>query len=70
MIECGTYACNLDPMKREKQEEIILRKYISVINNIADIQFENDSVRTAMLRMYLGGRNILLGLLCGGRWRR
>ena len=61
IFESGTYICNIDPMKREKQEEIILRKYTSVINDIKDIQFENDSLRAAMLCMYLGGKKQLTG---------
>jgi hypothetical protein len=61
MIECGMHICNMDPMRRERQEEIILCKYISLISNIKDMQFANDSVHAAMLRMYSGGKNQLTG---------
>ena len=51
----------MDPMRHERQEEIILRKYTSVIGDIEDMQFEKDSVRAAMLRMYSGGKKDLTG---------
>jgi hypothetical protein len=61
MIESGKYIQNIDSMKREKQEEIILRKYTSIINDIEDYQFEMDSVRVAMLQKYSGGKKQLTG---------
>jgi hypothetical protein len=54
MIESGTYVQNMDLMKRDKQEEIILRKYTSINNDIEDHQFEMASVCTAMLQQYSG----------------
>ncbi len=61
MIESGIYVQNMDPMKHEKQEKIILRKYTSIINDIEDHQFEMDSVRATMLWQYSGGKKQLTG---------
>jgi hypothetical protein len=61
MIECGTHVRNMDPMRRERQEEIILCKYTSVINSIKAMQFASDSVQAAMLLMYSGGKKHLTG---------
>ncbi len=61
MIECGTHVRNMDPMRRERQEKIILPKYTSVTSDTKDMQFANDSARAAMLRMYSGGKKQLIG---------
>ncbi len=59
MIESERYVRNMDPMKREKQEEIILREYTSIINDIEDHQFKMDSVWAAMLWLYSRGKKQL-----------
>ena len=61
MIQCGRYVHNIDPMRRKRQEEIILCKYTSVINGIKAMQFASDSVQAAMLLMYSGGKKHLTG---------
>jgi hypothetical protein len=57
----------MDPMKCNKQEEIILHKYTSIINDILDHQFEMASVRAAMLWQYSGGKKQLTGATL---WRK
>ncbi len=47
--KAGTYVCGLDPMKRPKQEDAFMHKYMQIITSIEDDQFENDNVREAML---------------------
>jgi hypothetical protein len=61
MIESGRYNQNMDLMKSTKQEEIILRKYTSIINDIEDHQFRMLSVCAAMLQHYSGGKKQLTG---------
>ena len=54
--EAGTYVRGLDPMKRPKQEDAFMRKYMQIITSIEDDQFENDDVREAMLLNYKGSK--------------
>ena len=44
LVEAGTYVRGLDPMKRAKQEDIFMRKYLHIVNNIEDELFENKQV--------------------------
>ena len=47
--EAGTYVRGLNPMKRAKQEDIFMRTYLHVLNEIEDNLFEHKQVREAML---------------------
>ncbi len=42
----------MDPMKKEKKEKTFFNKYMGILNEIKDDQFENDSIRKAMRRWY------------------
>ena len=48
LAEAGTYVRGLDPMKRAKQEDIFMRKYLHIVNNIEDELFKNKPVQDAM----------------------
>ncbi len=54
--EAGTYVCGLDPMKRVKQEDAFLRKYMQIITSIEEDQFDKLNVREAMLLNYKGSK--------------
>jgi hypothetical protein len=54
--EAGIYVRGLDPMKRVKQEDAFMRKYMQRITSIEDKQFENDNVCEAMLLNYKGSK--------------
>ncbi len=34
LVEAGTFVCNMDPMKESKREEVLLSKYMNIINEI------------------------------------
>jgi hypothetical protein len=72
--ETGTYVRDLNPMKRAKQEDIFMRKYLHVVNQIEDDLFKHEQVREAMLLNYKGakkgGGGSLLQLCIGNRrWK-
>ncbi len=54
--KAGTYVCGLDPMKRQKQEDVFMRKCMQFITSIKDKQFENNDVCNAMLLNYNGSK--------------
>jgi hypothetical protein len=54
--EAGTYVRGLDLMKRPKQEDAFMHKYMQIITSIEDEQFENDNMREAMLLNYKGSK--------------
>ena len=56
LAEPGTYVRGLDPMKRAKQEDIFMHKYLHIVNNIDDKLFENKEVRDAMSLIYKGAK--------------
>ena len=39
----------MDPMKKSSRKEVLLRKYMQIINEIEDIHFEDESVQAGML---------------------
>jgi hypothetical protein len=61
LVEAGTFICNMDPIKRSKREEVLLSKYMNIINEIEDVHFKDDSVRADMLNGYKGKKKELLG---------
>jgi hypothetical protein len=70
--KAGTYVRGLDPMKRAKQEDIFMHKYLHVVNQVKDDLFEHEQVREAMLLNYKGakkkgGGGSLLQLCIGNR---
>ena len=61
LVESGTCVRNMDAMKKAKCKEVLLRKYVSIINEINNDCFEEDSVRIDMLNRYKGATKQLSG---------
>jgi hypothetical protein len=61
LVKAGTTVRNMDPMKKSSREEVLLRKYMQIINKIEDIHFEDESVRAGMLAGYKGAKKSLTG---------
>jgi hypothetical protein len=61
LVEAGTFVCNIDPMKKLKRKEFLLRKYMNIINEIEDVHCEDYSVWAYMLNGYKGAKKELLG---------
>ncbi len=74
LAEAGTYVRGLDPMKRAKQEDIFMRKYLHIVNNIEDELFKNKPVQDAMRSNCKGakkrGGGSLLPMFIRNRRRR
>jgi hypothetical protein len=51
----------MDPMKKLKRSEVLLSKYMNIINDIEDVHFEDDSVQADTLNGYKGAKKELLG---------
>jgi hypothetical protein len=49
LVEAGTAIQNKDPMKKSMRKEVLLRKYMQIINESEDLQFKDESVRAGML---------------------
>ncbi len=49
LVKAGTTVQNMDPMKKLLREEVLLQKYMQIINKIEDIQFEDESMWAGML---------------------
>jgi hypothetical protein len=47
--------------EESKHEEVLLSKYMNIINEIEDVHFEDDSVRADMLNGYKGAQKELSG---------
>jgi len=57
LSEAGTFVRNMDPMKKDNKERAFFGKYISIINDIEDDQFEDEElVRENMRRRYKGAK--------------
>ena len=61
LVKAGTTVRNMDPMKKSSREEVLLRKYMQIINEIEDIHFEDESVQAGMLAGYKGAKKSLTG---------
>ena len=61
LVESGTYVWNMDAMKKAKREEALLRKYVSIINEIDNNCCKEDSVRRDMCNRYKGVKKQLSG---------
>ncbi len=61
LVEAGTFVHNMDPMKKLKHGEVLLSKYMNIINEIEDVHFEDDSVHADMLNGYKGTKKELSG---------
>ncbi len=74
LAEAGTYVRGLDPMKRAKQEDVFICKYLHIVNNIEDSLFKNKHVQDTMHLNYKGakkrGGGSLLPPCIGSRRRR
>jgi hypothetical protein len=54
LSEAGAFVHNMDPTKKDKKEKAFLEKYVSIIDEIEDEKFEDESVRTNMRQRYKG----------------
>jgi hypothetical protein len=61
LVEAGTFVRNMDPMKKLNREEVLLSKYMNIINEIEDVLFEDNSMRADMLNGYKGAKKELSG---------
>jgi hypothetical protein len=57
----GTMVRNMDAMKKSDRENVLLRKYIALIDEIEDECFESPSVRDDMKKRYRGTKKDLTG---------
>ena len=51
-VEAGAAVCSMDPMKKEKKEKAFFNKYMGILEEIEDDQFNNESICEAMCRRY------------------
>jgi hypothetical protein len=51
-VEAGAAVRSMDPMKKEKKEKAFFNKYMGILDEIEDDQFDNESVCEAMRRKY------------------
>jgi hypothetical protein len=57
LSEAGAFMRNTDPMKKDKKERAFFDKYMSLVDEIEDDQFEDkDYVRETMQRQYKGAK--------------
>ena len=72
LAEARTYVWSPGPMKRAKQEDIIMRKNLHIVNNIEDEPFENkpvcDAMHTNYKRSKKGGGALLPFSIGTRRW--
>jgi hypothetical protein len=61
LVKAGTTVQNMNPMKKSSHKEVLLWKYMQIINEIEDIHFEDESVRASMLAGYKGAKKSLTG---------
>jgi hypothetical protein len=52
---------DMDPMKKDKTEKAFLAKYVSIIDEIEDKEFKDESVRTNMRQRYKGAKKDISG---------
>ena len=51
-VEAGAAVRSMDAMKKEKKEAAFFNKYMGILEEIEDDQFEDESVHQAMRRRY------------------
>jgi hypothetical protein len=51
----------MDQMKKSSRKEVLLWKYMQIINEIEDIPFKDESVWAGMLAGYKGAKKSLTG---------
>jgi hypothetical protein len=56
LSEAGAFVHGMDPMKKDKKEKAFLAKYVSIINEIEDKEFEDALVRNNMRQRYKGAK--------------
>ncbi len=56
LSKTGAFVHNMDPMKKDKKEKAFLEKYVTIINEIEDKEFEDALVRNNMCRRYKGAK--------------
>ena len=47
-VKAGSHVCSMDPMKKDKKEKAFFNKYMGIVDEIDDDQFEDNSVCDAM----------------------
>jgi hypothetical protein len=66
-VEAGAAVRSMDPMKKEKKEKAFFNKYMGILDEIEDDQFDNESVCEAMHRRY---KKAKLDNNATGLWRK
>ena len=56
LSEAGAFVHNMDPMKKDKKEKAFFAKYVSIIDEIEDEEFKNESIRSNMRQKYKGAK--------------
>ncbi len=56
LFEAGAFVRNMDPMKKDKKEKAFFAKYVSIINEIEDEEFENQLIHSNMHQRYKGAK--------------
>ena len=51
-VEAGAAVRSMDPMKKEKKEKAFFNKYMDILDEIEDDQFDHECVRQLMRRKY------------------
>ncbi len=56
LSEAGAFVHNMDPMKKDKKEKAFFAKYVSIIDEIEDMEFKNELIRSNMHQRYKGAK--------------
>jgi len=57
LSEAGAFMRNMDPMKKDRKERAFFAKYLSIVDEIEDEQFDDEvTVRDSMQRKYEGAK--------------
>ena len=67
LVEAGAAVYSMDPMKKDKKEKVFFNKYMGILEEIEDDQFENYSVREAMCHCY---KKANFNINSGQLWRK
>ena len=52
LVEAGSAVRGMDPMKKEKKEQVYFAKYLAILDEIEDSTFSNDHIRHSMRLRY------------------
>ncbi len=56
LSKTGAFVCNMNSMKKDKKEKAFFAKYVSIIDEIEDEEFEDALVRNNMRQRYKGAK--------------